>query len=90
MSIEGILYVEIINAPAELSIHNRVNNASIALKRELEPESRTFDASGFLETDAQKRVCELEEILESLVHWHDAGSIDESWWDGARKALATE
>ena len=33
------------------------------------------------------KVAAVEEVLSTLVYWHDQGHIDESWWDAAREAL---
>lgn len=33
------------------------------------------------------KIGELEELLSTLVYWHDQGHIDESWWDEARNLV---
>lgn len=32
----------------------------------------------------------MAETLSTLVHWHDRGHIDDSWWDSAREAVGAE
>lgn len=65
-----------------VSLAAPVSDASPVVRSPADLALRALDTVDAMEAELD----ELRELLDTLVHWHDRDSIDESWWSAARAA----